>query len=470
MNERENNPFLTGPIFRPLLKFMIPVLLANLLQAMYSAVDLMVIGRYANAETVQLANAAVGTGSMIMVMVTFVINGLAMGTTVVLGQYIGAKDRDGSSKVIGSAICIFVILAAALTLIMEVLAPTFASLMNAPSVEMTSLYLRICGGGLIFITAYNVISGIFRGIGNSKLPLLFVGIACVVNIGLDLFTVCILHWDVAGVAVSTITAQAVSVILSLVVIRKTALPFDVNAKLIRLHKGICAKIMKAGIPLAFQDLLTNLSFVVINSVANQLGPDASAWAGIASGYSVDNKLTTFAMIIPTAFLQSMAVFTAQNVGAGNRERIQKGLRYMLTTSLCVGVALALLCEFGGSMMASIFTNDAETIYYAAQYLKGYALDCLICASMLTLLGYFNGCGHSTLVLIQGLIGSFVVRIPIILLLQNYEGVTLTHLGLGCSSATVASMIICTGYLIVKTKKDTMFPMSMRLKQEQAEYI
>lgn len=169
------------------------------------------------------------------------------------------------------------------------------------------------------------------------------GIACVINIGLDLFTVCVLHWDVAGVALSAITAQAVSVILS---------------------------------------------FVVINSVANQLGPDPNAWAGIAFGYYVDNKLTTFAMIIPTAFLQSMAVFTAQNVGAGNRERCQNGLRYMLTTALDVGVALALLCEFGGSVMASVFTNDAETIYYAAQYLKGYALDCLICASMLTLLDYF----------------------------------------------------------------------------------
>lgn len=461
MNEKEKNPFLAGPIFQPLLKFMIPVLLANFLQAMYSAVDLMVIGRFADAATVQLANAAVGTGSMIMVMVTFVINGLAMGTTVVLGQYIGAKDRTGASKVIGSAIGIFAVLAVALTMVMEVMAPYFALLMNAPSVEMTTVYLRICRGGLIFITAYNVMSGIFRGIGNSKLPLLFVGIACVVNIALDLFTVCVLHWDVTGVAVSTITAQAVSVILSFVMIRRMSLPFDIKPELIRFHEGLSGKILQAGVPLAFQDLLTNLSFVVINSVANHLGPDADAWAGIASGYSVDNKLTTFAMIIPTAFLQSMAVFTAQNVGAGNRERIQKGLRYMLVTAGGVGVALALLCEFGGSAMASVFTDDAETIGYAAQYLRGYALDCLICASMLTLLGYFNGCGHATLVLIQGLVGSFVVRIPIVLMLRNYENVTLTHLGLGCASATVASMIICTGYLIVKTKNDTMFPPFMR---------
>ena len=460
MEETEKNPFLAGPVFKPLLNFMLPVLLANFLQAMYSAVDLMVIGRFANADTIQLANAAVGTGSMIMVMVTYVITGLAMGTTVVLGQYIGAKDRNGASKVIGSAICIFIVLAVGLTVIMEILAPTFATLMNAPSVEMTTLYLRICCGGLVFITAYNVISGIFRGIGNSKLPLLFVGIACVVNIALDLITVCILHWDVAGVAISTITAQAVSVILSLVVIRKTPLPFDVSAKLIRFHAGFSSKILKAGIPLAFQDLLTNLSFVVINSVANQLGPDATAWAGIASGYSVDNKLTVFTMIIPTAFLQSMAVFTAQNVGAGNRERIQKGLRYMLMSAVCVGVVLALLCEFGGSVMARIFTNDTETIYYAAQYLKGYAVDCLVCTSMLTLLGYFNGCGHSTFVLIQGLIGSFIVRIPVILLLQNYDGVTLTHLVLGCASATVASLLICIGYYIIKMKKNTMYPISM----------
>ncbi|MCD8117757.1 MAG: MATE family efflux transporter [Oscillospiraceae bacterium] len=460
MHEAERNPFLSGPVFKPLLKFMLPVLLANLLQAMYSAVDLMVIGRFAAADTLQLANAAVGTGSMIMVMVTFVITGLAMGATVVLGQYIGAQDRENASRVIGSTICIFVVLAALLTLIMELLAPAFAARMNAPSVEMTTLYIRICGGGLFFITAYNVISGIFRGIGNSRLPLLFVGIACVVNIALGLITVYVLHWDVAGVAVSTITAQAVSVLHSLLVIKRTALPFDVSPRLIRFHRGLTGKILKAGVPLAFLDLLTNLSFVVINSVANQLGPDAAAWAGIASGYSVDNKLTTFTMIIPTAFLQSMAVFTAQNVGAGNRDRIQKGLRYILITAVGVGILLALLCEFGGAAMASVFTDDAETIYYAAQYLKGYAADCLICATMLTLLGYFNGCGHSTFVLVQGLIGSFVVRIPIVLLLQNYEQVNLAHLGLGCSSATIASLLICIGYYIVKTKRGTMLPPSL----------
>ncbi|MCC8356280.1 MAG: MATE family efflux transporter [Oscillospiraceae bacterium] len=467
MNTLEKNPFTSGPIFAPLLKFMLPVLLANLLQAMYSAVDLMVIGRFAAAETLQLANAAVGTGSMIMVMVTFVINGLAMGTTVILGQYIGAKDREGASKVIGSAICIFVLLAAALTAAMEALAPLLASWMNAPSVEMTTQYIRICGGGLLFITAYNVISSIFRGIGNSKLPLLFVGIACVVNIVLDLFTVCVLHWDVAGVAVSTITAQAVSVVLSLVVIKRIDLPFYVSAGNIRFHKVVSSKILKAGIPLAFQDLLTNLSFVIINTVANQLGSDATAWAAIASGYAVDNKLTTFAMIVPTAFLQSMAVFTAQNVGAGNRERIQKGLRYMLLTAAGVGVLLFLVCIFCGSLMASVFTDDAETIGYAAQYLKGYSLDCLICAAMLTMLGYFNGCGHATFVLVQGLIGSFVIRIPLILLLKGYEGVTLTHLGLGCASATIASLILCIGYYAVKTRKGTMFPASLYQSKQTA---
>ena len=207
---------------------------------------------------------------------------------------------------------------------------------------------------------------------------------------------------VAGVAISTITAQAVSVVLSLVVMTRIELPFELSLKTVRIWKAETGSILVTGIPLALQDLLTNLSFIVINAVANKLGPDAALWPAIAAGYSVDNKITTFMMILPSAFLQSMSVFVAQNTGAGKLGRIRKGFGYMVPTTLGTGLLLAVLCFFGGPGLARIFATDAATIYYAAGYLKGVAADVLIGCLVLMMLGCFNGGGHSTFVMLQGL--------------------------------------------------------------------
>lgn len=453
---KEKNSLISGAIYRPMMTFMLPVMAATFLQAMYAAVDLLVIGRFVSTDAtiIQNATAAVGTGGMIMTLITYVIQGLTTGITVTLGRFIGAKDRDGATRTVGSAICIFAVMAVCLTVIMEVGAPYFAAWMNAPDVELTTLYLRICGGGLIFITAYNGISGLFKGIGNSNLPLVFVGIACVVNVALDLILVIVVGLGVAGVAIATISAQAVSVVLSLIIISRRQLPFDVNKKSIRFHPGETRSILLAGVPLAMQDFLTNFSFVVINSVANHLGSDPTVWSAIASGYSVDNKLTAFMMAIPVAFLQSMSVFTAQNVGAKQPERIKKGLRYMIFTAIGAGICLSLLCYFGGSLLASIFTADVQSIYYAAEYLRGYAADALIACLLLMITDYFNGQGHSTFSMTQGLIGAFCVRIPIILTISKMADATLFQVGFFGAMATYTQLIICICFFFVFKKRDS----------------
>jgi putative MATE family efflux protein len=451
--KKEQTKSLTdGAIYKPLILFMLPVILASFLQALYGAVDLVVIGQFTPSESVQQATAAVGTGSMIMTLITFLISGLTMGVTVALGKRIGQGDRQAASKVVGSAICIFVLLAVVLTAIMEIFAPIFCKWMNAPSVELTSLYIRICCAGLLFITAYNAISGIFRGIGNSKLPLLFVAVACVINIVLDIILVYVCQMGVAGVAVATISAQAVSVILSIIATFKIKLPFDISLKNIRFWKEETCDILKKGVPLALQDFLTNMSFVVINAVANKLGNDASLWSAIAAGYSVDNKLTSFIMVIPSSFLQSMSVFVAQNYGANKFGRIKKSLVYMLITAVGVGICLAALAFFGGTLLARIFTSDEQTIYYAAQYLKGFALDCLISCATLTFLGFFNGLGHSTFVMIQGLISAFAVRIPIVLIIGNMANAGMVELGLASSTATCAMLILGLAFYFIKIRK------------------
>lgn len=377
-----------------------------------------------------------------------------MGATVTLGKYIGAEGREGATRTVGAAIGVFAVFAVVLTVIMELGAPLFARWMNAPDVDLTVQYVRICSAGLIFITAYNATSGLFRGIGNSVLPLIFAAVASVVNIVLDMLLVCVIPLGVSGVAIATVTAQAVSVLLSLLVMRKTELPFDVSLKTIRFHRRETGFILGTGIPLALQDFLTNLSFVVINSVANHLGSDPAAWSAIASGYSVDNKLTTFMMILPTAFLQSMSVFTAQNIGAGKPERIRKGLRYMTCTAMGAGLLLALTCFFGGELLSSVFTNDRASILYATQYLKGFAADMLVSCTVLMLLGYFNGSGHSKFVMLQGLFSAFCVRIPVVLFLSTQSDVTLVHLGLGCAAASYSSLLLCVGFFALLHRQRT----------------
>lgn len=324
--------------------------------------------------------------------------------------------------------------------------------MNAPSIELTVSYLRICAVGIMFITAYNAISGLLRGIGNAKLPLIFVSIACITNIVLDLLTVCVFHMGVVGVALATIAAQAVSITLSLLTLRRIELPFAISRAMLRPWKSETRRILSAGIPLALQDFLTNLSFVVINAVANRLGPDAALWPAIAAGYSVDNKLTTFMMIPPVAFLQSMSVFVAQNSGANQPERIRKGFRYMAATALCAGAALALLCVFAGRWMAGLFTTDEATIRYAADYLRGFSVDMLIGCLLLMMLGYFNGSGHSGFVMLQGLIGGFAVRIPVVLMISQQESAGLMQLGLGCATASYASLFLCIAFYLWMGKK------------------
>ena len=278
-------------------------------------------------------------------------------------------------------------------------------------------------------------------------------IACVANIVLDLVTVGVFHMGVAGVAFSTIFAQFISVVFSIAAIRKMKLPFAFGKGYVKLWKGITGEIMKSGIPLALQDFLTNLSFVVINAVANGLGTDPTKWAAIAAGYSVDNKITAFLMIVPSAFLQSMAVFTAQNYGAEKKDRIGKALKYMVATTLATSIVLACLTIFGGKGLASIFTSDGEAIEYAAMYLKGFSLDCLFGSLLLMMLGFFNGMGHSNFVMIQGLVGAFLIRIPVVLAIGNMGSANLTMLGVGCASATCGALILCVVYYFVKVRRE-----------------
>ncbi|MDR1025602.1 MAG: MATE family efflux transporter [Treponema sp.] len=426
--------FTKGGYFFPLLKFTVPILLALFLQAMYGAVDLMVVGHFGDTSSVS----AVAIGSQVMQTITGIITGLTMGTTIMIGQIIGAKHARQAERTVGASICLFAVVAAAITIIMTVCVRPIVKLMHTPEAafDKSIQYILICSAGTVFIVAYNLISGIFRGIGNSKLPLCFVAIACFVNIIGDIILVGIFNLDAAGAAIATIFAQAVSVVLSLVIIRAKGLPFFFSIKSIRFHSMEIANILRFGAPLALQDSLTNLSFLIITSIVNSLGLVASAAIGI------NEKIVVFIMLIPMAYMSSVSTFTAQNIGAHKPERARKGMYYAISSSLVFGLICFILSFWHGRILAGIFSSDIEVVAACAEYMKAYSIDCLLVCFLFCFMGYFNGCGNTVFVLVQGILSAFLVRIPFSYFVSKIPGVSMLQIGFAAPISTVFSIILC----------------------------
>ena len=431
---KKQHDFTQGPILPALLKFALPVLLALLLQAMYGAVDLQVVGRFGTAADIS----AVSTGSQIMQTITVVITGLAMGVTVLLGQKIGEGKPEEGGRAVGGGICLFSVVTLIVTVTMLLMAPRMSALMQAPADAFadTVVYVRICSAGAVFIVAYNILGSIFRGLGDSQMPLITVSIACVFNIAGDLLMVGGLGMGVAGAAIATVFAQAVSVLLSLLIIRRRQLPFTLTKQDIRFEKSVIRQILKLGIPVAFQDLLVSLSFLAIIAIANAMGTIDSAGVGVAE------KLCAFVMLVPSAYMQSMSAFVAQNVGAGREDRSQKALLCGIVSSLAAGLVMGWAAFFHGDLLAGLFAEDTAVIGAAWEYLKAYAIDCLLTSFLFCFVGYFNGHGQTVFVMVQGFVGALGVRMPVAFLMSRMSPGSLFHLGLSTPASTVVQILLC----------------------------
>lgn len=372
---------------------------------------------------------------------TVVITGLAMGLTVLVGRKIGEGLGREAGTMVAAGIWLFAVMAVLLSVVMVCGAELVSRLMQAPeeAFSQTAAYVRICSAGTVFIVAYNLIGSIFRGIGDSKMPLLTVAIACVLNIGGDLLLVAVFHMGAAGAAAATVFAQACSVVLSYLIIRRRQLPFSFTRREICFQKAAVREILRLGIPIALQDLLVSLSFLVIMAIVNSLGLIASAGVGVAE------KLCAFVMLIPSAYMQSMSAFVAQNMGAGKPERANRALRCGILTSLVVSVAVAYLSFFHGDLLAGLFAKDVQVIAAAADYLRAYAIDCLLTSFLFCFIGYFNGCGSTVFVMLQGLIGAFGVRIPVSWLMSRRASVSLFSIGLATPASTVVQILLCAGW-------------------------
>jgi len=441
---KQTQNFTEGKIFSPLIRFALPVLLALFLQTMYGAVDLLVVGQFGISADVS----AVSTGSMVMQTVTVVITSLAMGLTVLVGRKIGEGLKEEAGKIIGSGIWLFAVLAVVLSVVMVFAAPVLAQLMHAPveAFDKTVSYIVICSVGAVFIVGYNLVGSIFRGIGDSTMPLITVAIACVLNIIGDLILVAVFHMGTAGAAIATVFAQAVSVVLSLVVICRKGLPFAFRMKNIRPDNRHIKQTLALGVPIALQELLVSISFLAITAIVNSLGLIASAGVGVAE------KLCGFVMLVPSSYMQAMSAFVAQNMGAGKPARARKALLCGIASSFAAGLIMWYFTFFHGNILAGLFAKDAPVIAAAAEYLKAYAVDCLLTAFLFCFIGYFNGTGATVFVMLQGIIGAFGVRLPVSWFISRQASATLFHIGLATPASTLVQITLCGIYFSCTLRK------------------
>ena len=428
----EKNDFTQGSILKKLAAFMLPILGALVLQAAYGAVDLLVVGRF--GSTIGLS--AVSTGSQVLNLVTFVVTQLAMGVTVLIARYLGEKKPELIGSVIGGAAVVFTLLSAVLFVVMVGFARSISVLMQAPAeaVALTASYVRICGSGIFFIVAYNLLAAVFRGLGDSKSPLLFVLVACVVNIIGDLVLVAGFHLDAAGAAIATVAAQAVSVVCAVVILLKKTLPFTIRKSDFRLNLQ-SRKFLSIGLPLALQEFLTQLSFLALCAFVNRLGLEAS------SGYGVACKIVNFAMLIPSSLMQSMASFVSQNMGAGNPKRAKKAMFTGIGIGLAFGCAMFALVFFRGDLLSNVFTTDVAVIQNAFAYLKGFAPETLATAVLFSMVGYFNGSDKTVWVMVQGLVQTLLVRLPMAYIMSIQPNASLTMIGLAAPTSTVVGIVL-----------------------------
>lgn len=441
----ENNVLTEGPVFKKLMIFTFPILGAYVLQALYGTVDVMIVGLFTTASEVS----AVSTGSMTMSTITGVITGLTMGATVLLGNSIGMKDYKKASRGIASSGFLFMMIGILLTVSLVLLAAPVSELMNAPveAFYQTVNYIRICGIGVICIVAFNALSGIFRGLGDSKTPLKLMAISCTCNIIGDLFLVGVLKLGSMGAAIATVVSQGISVVCVLMIVAKNGFGFKTEKEYLKPALTETLQILKYGVPIAAQQLFSGISFMIIMAILNGFGVIASAGVGVAE------KLCSLMFVMHSSMTASISAFSAQNVGAGLNDRARTGMYYGMIVTFVIGLFMFTVSYFKGVWLAQMFSNDIEVCYAAADYLKSYSIDSAIVGFNFCMSGYLNGNGKTGFVALQGTLSTFLVRIPVSYFMSKTSGASLFRVGLATPLATVFAIIITGIYLFNFEKRN-----------------
>lgn len=424
----------SGSVWKNIVYFSLPYLLSYFLQTLYGLADLFIVGQFDGVAS----TTAVSIGSQVMHMLTVMIVGLAMGTTVNIGRAVGARDTKKASKVVGNTMVLFICVSVVLAVVLLLLVRPIVNVMSTPAeaVEGTVRYLTICFIGIPFITAYNVIASIFRGLGDSKSPMYFIAIACVANIALDYIFIGAFHMGPEGAALGTTLSQTISVVVSLWVILKKQTGISVKREDFRPDRVTMGQVLKIGIPIAAQDGFIQVAFIIITIIANRRGLSAAAAVGIVE------KIISFLFLVPSSMLSTVSALGAQNMGAGKYERADQILRYAMGIAVGFGLFVSLLIQVTAETAVGLFTTDAVIILLGAQYIRGYIWDCIFAGVHFSFSGYFCAYGRSEISFIHNLIAILCVRIPGVYLTSKIFPDTLFPMGLATATGSLLSVIIC----------------------------
>ncbi len=433
MNSLEKN-LTNGSVLKNIAYFSLPYLLSYFLQTLYGLADLFIIGQFEGVAS----TTAVSIGSQVMHMLTVMIVGLAMGSTVCIGQAVGAGDKKHASAAIGNTVTLFMLLSVVITALLLALVRPIVSVMSTPAeaADGTRAYLTICFIGIPFITAYNIISSIFRGLGDSKSPMIFIAVACAANIALDYIFIGAMGLGPAGAALGTTLSQAISVVFSLVVILRRKSGISLERRDLHPQRDTMGRLLRIGVPVAAQDGLIQIAFIVITVIANRRGLDAAAAVGIVE------KIISFVFLVPSSMLSTVSALCAQNIGAGKQARAEQTLRYAIIIAVSFGIIIALLTQFISEQAVGLFTPDTVVIMLGGQYLRGYIWDALFAGIHFCFSGYFCACGRSEISFIHNISAIALVRIPGVYLTSKLFPDTLFPMGLATAAGSLLSVIIC----------------------------
>ena len=434
-----------GRVFKALLFFSLPYLLSYFLQTLYGMADLFIIGQYNGVDS----TTAVSVGSQVMNMFTVMIVGLAMGATVMIGRCVGSNDFRQMSKVIGNTVTFFMGFSIVLTVVLLLFVKNIVNIVSTPeeAVSGTITYLTICFIGIPFIVAYNIISSIFRGMGDSKSPMYFIAVACAVNIIVDYIFIGVLKIGPAGAALGTVLSQAISVVVSLTVILKRKSGVKLTKSDFKPQKNVLRNVLKIGVPISLQDGFIQISFIIITIIANRRGLNDSAAVGIVE------KVISFLFLVPSSMLSTVSALGAQNVGAGKPERAAATLKYAICIAGGFGLIIAIIIQFTAGNVVNLFTNDQAVVYAGAQYLKGYIWDCMFAGIHFSFSGYFCACGRSGYSFIHNITSIALVRVPGVYLTSKIFPETLFPMGLATAGGSFMSVVFCTGlFLLLQRQK------------------
>lgn len=434
----------SGSVLRNIVRFSLPYLLSYFLQTLYGMADLFIIGQFDGVES----TTAVSLGSQVMHMLTVMIVGLAMGSTVAIGRAVGARDPRRTRLATGNTITLFLALSVVVTAVLVASVRLVVSAISTPeaAVEGTAAYLTICFAGVPFITAYNIISSIFRGMGDSKTPMYFVAVACLANIGLDYLFIGGMGMGPAGAALGTTLSQAISVVIALVHIRRNNLLPGLRLGDCKPRREMMGSILTVGVPVAAQDGFIQISFLVITVFANLRGLDDAAAVGIVE------KIISFLFLVPSSMLSAVSALSAQNIGAGQEGRARQTLGYAIAIAVSFGILCVLLMELWAEPVVGLFTDASQVQLLGGQYMRGYVWDCIFAGIHFSFSGYFCACGKSWISFVQNMIAILCARIPIAWFAATYFTDSLFPMGFAAPTGSFLSVIVCVIAYLLLTRR------------------